>query len=84
MSRRGLPGLSPYGSRQVERVGDRALALRRAAGTPEELVCVTNHTPERVVLPRISGRDVLARRLWEPLRLEGLGYAWVRPRGRHG
>lgn len=83
-ARRGLPGLSPYGSQRVEPLDDRVLALRRAAGTPDELFCVTNVTPERVVLPQVSGRDVLTGRLWDPLRLEGFGYAWVRTRDRHG
>jgi hypothetical protein len=56
-------------------------AVRRAAGTPHELLCVTNVTGESVPLLHVSGTDVLTGWDVAPLALEPWGYAWVRPQG---
>jgi hypothetical protein len=53
-------------------------AVRRAAGTPHQLLCVTNVTGKRVPLPDVSGTDVLTGAEVAPLTLEPWGYAWVR------
>jgi len=78
-ARRGQPAFSPFGTQEVEECDCRVLVLRRAAGTPDELVCATNVTDEPVVLEAISGTDVITGQKHGPLRLPAFGYAWVRP-----
>ena len=78
--RRQHEAFSPFGSQRVERLDDRVFALRRAAGTPDELLCVTNVTAETVTLGSVLGHDVLTDRPVEPLTLGPWGYAWVRPK----
>jgi sucrose phosphorylase len=70
---------SPYGEQQVEDHDPRVFVVRRAPGTPEELVCATNVTGQPVTLPRVSGVDVLSGLECLPLTLPAYGYAWVRP-----
>jgi sucrose phosphorylase len=77
--RRGQPGLSPYGAQQVEQLDDRVLALRRAAGTPHELLCVTNVSDRPVTMPEVSGYDVVSGNRVDGLTLEPWGFAWLRP-----
>ena len=77
-TRRTQPALSPYGTQSVEAHDDRVLVLRRGAGTPDELVCVTNVTAVPVVLERVSGIDVLTGQVHRSLRLPAYGYAWLR------
>ncbi|MEJ7629224.1 MAG: alpha-amylase family glycosyl hydrolase [Nocardioidaceae bacterium] len=77
--RRQHVAFSPFGTQRVETLDERVLVLRRAVGTPEELVCVTNVTAETVTLPTVRGHDVLTGRTAEPLTLGPWGYAWVRP-----
>ena len=77
-SRRGQPALSPYGAQAVEAHDDRVLVLRRGAGTPDELVCVTNVTASRWCSTG-RGTDVLTGAEHRPLRLGPYGYAWLRP-----
>ena len=79
--RRQHEAFSPFGAQQVEHLDDRVFAVRRAAGTTHELLCVTNVTGERVPLPDVSGTDVLTGLDVAPLALEPWGYAWVRPQG---
>jgi len=77
--RRRHEAFSPFGTQDVELLDDRVLALRRAAGTPHELLCVTNVTAGTVHLPTGRGHDVLTGRDCDPLVLGPWGYAWVRP-----
>ncbi len=77
--RRRHEAFSPYGTQQVVSLDDRVVALRRAAGTPDELFCVANVTGQSLTLPTVHGRDVLTGRAVEPLTLGPWGYAWVRP-----
>jgi glucosylglycerate phosphorylase len=78
--RRRHEAFSPFGAQQVEHLDDRVFAVRRAAGTPHELLCVTNVTGERVPLLDVSGTDVLTGLDVVPLTLEPWGYAWVSSR----
>ncbi|MGN8554168.1 UNVERIFIED_CONTAM: alpha-amylase family glycosyl hydrolase [Microbacterium sp. SLM126] len=77
--RRGLPAFSPFADQTVERLDPRAFVVRRASGTPEEVVAVINVSDEIVELPALSGRDVLSGREVTALRLEPFGFAWLRP-----
>jgi len=77
--RRRHEAFSPFGTQDVERLDDRVLALRRAARTADELLCVTNVTSDTVALPTVTGHDVLTGRACEPLILGPWGHAWVRP-----
>jgi sucrose phosphorylase len=81
-ARRGHAAFSPYGTQQVEEHGAGVFAVRRAAGTADELLCVANVRGEPVVLPEVAGVDVVTGRRHDPLVLEPYGYAWVRPDGR--
>ena len=76
--RRTQPALSPYADQRVERLDDRVLALRRAAGTPDELLCVTNVTGGSVVLPGLSGHDVVTGGRVDGVVLPPWGFAWLR------
>jgi glycosidase len=82
-ARRRQPAFSPYGTQLVEASDPRVLVLRRAAGTPDEVVCVTNVTAEPVELD-VTGTDVITGDEHRPLRLPAFGYAWVRPDGAGG
>jgi glucosylglycerate phosphorylase len=77
--RRGQEAFSPFGTQQVESLDNRVVALRRAANTPDELLCITNVTSFPVSLPAVSGVDVLTGSTAEPLTLGPWGYAWIRP-----
>lgn len=77
--RRKHQAFSPYGSQRVETYDTRALVVRRAPDTPDELICVTSVTDQPVTLPQISGVDVISGQQHEMLRLPAYGYAWVRP-----
>ena len=78
-TRRREPAFTPYGSQQVEDHGPGLVVLRRAAGTPHELVCVASVRPEPVTVETISGTDVLTGLHHEPLVLPPYGHAWIRP-----
>ena len=77
--RRRHEAFSPFGTQQVEHLDDRVFAVRRGDGTADELLCVTNVTGETVLLPGVTGRDVLTDSDVAPLILGPWGYAWVRP-----
>jgi sucrose phosphorylase len=77
--RRRHEAFSPFGTQQVESFDNRVFAVRRAAGSPAELLCVTNVTGSTVTLPEVIGRDVLTGRDVVPLTLGAWAYAWVRP-----
>jgi sucrose phosphorylase len=70
---------APYGSQHVENHDHRAFVARRAVGTPDEIVCATNVTSDRVTLPRLSGTDVISGEEFSPLVLPPYGFAWLRP-----
>jgi glucosylglycerate phosphorylase len=76
--RRTQPGLSPYAAQQVEALDPRVFAVRRAAGTDDEIVCVTNVSGEHVDLPGLRGTDVVSGRQADGVTLAPFGYAWVR------
>lgn len=79
LHRRGLAGFSPFASQQVELLDPRAFVIRRAAGTPDEIVAAINVSPDPVSLPTISGVDVISGRAIERLELAPFAFAWVRP-----
>ncbi|WP_210505444.1 alpha-amylase family glycosyl hydrolase [Naasia sp. SYSU D00057] len=79
-TRRGLPGFSPFADQAVEEHDERVLVVRRAAGTPHELVAAVNVSAEEVHLPALGGVDVLTGTRHEGgLRLPPHGYAWLVP-----
>lgn len=73
------PAFSPFGTQQVEHWDDRVLALRRAAGTADELLCLANVSGDTVTLAGVVGHDVLTDSPVAPLTLGPWGYAWVKP-----
>jgi len=74
------PGFSPYAAQEVESLlEDRVLALRRAAGTPDELLCLTNVTGQALPVPDVSGYDVVTECWTSNLVLGPWGFAWLRP-----
>lgn len=79
--RRQHEAFSPFGTQRVEPLDDRVFALRRGAGTADELLCLTNVTAEPITLPAVHGHDVLTDRTCQPLVLDPWGYAWLRPLG---
>ncbi|MDL5350982.1 sugar phosphorylase [Microbacterium sp. zg-YB36] len=76
-ARRGLPGLSPFAAQRVERLDERVVVIRRAAGTPDEVVAVTNVSGDHLELPALSGTDVLTGIHHHGVRLGPHGYAWL-------
>ncbi|MGL5819132.1 MAG: sugar phosphorylase [Phycicoccus sp.] len=71
------PGFSPYASQSVDDLDDRVIAIRRAAGTSDELLSVTNVSGRTVALD-VAGEDVLTGRTVGPLVLPPYGFAWLR------
>lgn len=79
--RREHPAFSPYGTQEVADLDDRVFAVRRGAGTPDELLCIANVTGERVTLDGVVGLDVVTGSTVSPLELAPYGFAWIRPLG---
>jgi sucrose phosphorylase len=79
--RRTLPGFSPFADQAVEHLDPRAFVVRRAAGTPDEIVAAVNVSAETVQLPLV-GTDLISGRQVERLELEPFGFAWLRPSAR--
>jgi sucrose phosphorylase len=77
--RRTLPGFSPYVDQRVEHLDPRALVLRRAAGTVDEVVAAINVSSEPVHLPSLRGRDALTGEHCDGLTLGPYAYAWLLP-----
>lgn len=77
--RRTLPGFSPFATQTVEELDERVFAVRRAAGTEDEIVAVVNVSDEHVPLHTVAGRDVITGREHDGLTLPPFGYVWVRP-----
>lgn len=78
--RRELSAFSPFAGQQVERLDPRAFVVRRAAGTPGEIVAAVNVSHEEVELPSLKGVDVLTGRHADGITLAPFGYAWLRTR----
>ena len=76
--RRGQPAFSPFGTQRVEHLDDRVFAVRRGAGTADELLCVTNVTGDTVTLPDVTGYDVVSGTAVDPAELGPWGYVWLR------
>lgn len=78
--RRTLPGLSPFADQSVERLDDRVLVVRRAAGTPDEVVAAINVSADEVEIAGLSGRDAITGDRHDgTLRLAPHAYAWLLP-----
>ena len=76
--RRGMPGFSPFAEQAVEPLDPRVLAVRRAAGTAEEVLALVNVSDEAVELADVEGVDVLTGTRHERgVRLEPHGYVWL-------
>lgn len=76
--RAGQPGFDPFASQHVDVVDGRALVVRRAAGTGDEIVAITNVSAEPVSLDGFAGVDVLTgERHTDPV-LPPHGYLWLR------
>jgi glycosidase len=78
-TRRAQPAFTPYGDQQVEELDDRVFAVRRAAGTGDELLSITNVTGEPVALEDVGGHDVITGKEHGSLHLDPWGYVWLRP-----
>lgn len=77
--RAAQPGFDPFAPQEVTVVADRVLVVRRAAGTPDEVVAVTNVSADPVPLPGFSGTDVLTGTRHADPVLPPHGYLWLRP-----
>lgn len=78
-TRRELAGFSPFADQRIETLDPRVFVVRRAAGTPNEVVAAVNVSDETVTLPSLSGRDVISGRAVEGLELGPFEFAWLRP-----
>ncbi|MGL5849606.1 MAG: alpha-amylase, partial [Phycicoccus sp.] len=65
----------------VENLDDRVVAIRRAAGSSDEILSVTNVSGRAVALD-VAGHDVLTGRAVRGLTLPPYGFAWLRNPGR--
>jgi sucrose phosphorylase len=77
--RRSLPGFSPFADQRVEKLDDRLFAVRRAAGTGDEVLAVVNVSEDSVAVPTVVGVDAITGRRHDGLNLEPFGFAWLRP-----
>lgn len=75
--RRGMPAFSPFAAQEVEFLDERALVVRRAAGTDDEIVAVVNVSDETVVLGTLRGVDLLSGERHDGLTLPPFGYVWL-------
>lgn len=78
-TRRRLPAFSPFADQRVEELDPRVFVVHRAAGTDDEVVAAINVSGESVVLPSLTGVDVLSGGEVDGLELAPFGYAWIRP-----
>jgi glycosidase len=78
--RRTLPAFSPFADQRVELLDPRAFVVRRAVGTPDEVIAAINVSDETVPLPSLAGFDVISGRSFSGIDLEPFGYVWLRPR----
>jgi glucosylglycerate phosphorylase len=77
--RREEPAFSPFAAQEVVALDDRVLALRRAGGTPHEILSLTNVSADPVELIGLEGTDVLTGRSHSgAVVLPAHGVAWLR------
>lgn len=77
--RRQLPAFSPFADQRIEFLDPRVLVIRRAGGTPNEVVAAINVSNETISLPSLAGTDVISDRSLSGVDLEPFGYVWLRP-----
>ncbi|WP_158374574.1 alpha-amylase family glycosyl hydrolase [Cellulosimicrobium cellulans] len=77
--RASQPGFDPFAPQDVTVVSERVLVVRRAAGTPDEVVAVTNVSADEVPLAGFAGTDVLTGTRHADPVLPPHGYLWLRP-----
>lgn len=77
--RSGQPAFDPFAPQRVEVLAGRALVVRRAAGTPDEVVAITNVSGEPVSLTGLSGTDLITGERRDDAVLPPYGYVWLRP-----
>ncbi|MFS0894656.1 sugar phosphorylase [Microbacterium sp. 179-I 3D3 NHS] len=75
--RRGTPAFSPFASQRIERIDDRVLVVRRAAGTADEVVAAVNVSDETVEVATLRGTDLLTGTHHDGLVLEPFGFVWL-------
>ncbi|MET0934235.1 MAG: alpha-amylase family glycosyl hydrolase [Mycetocola sp.] len=78
--RRELPAFSPFADQRVEVLDPRAFVVRRAWGTPNEVIAAINVSDETVSLPSLAGTDLISGRSSDGITLKPFGYVWLRPR----
>ncbi|MET0842750.1 MAG: alpha-amylase family glycosyl hydrolase [Mycetocola sp.] len=78
--RRELPAFSPFADQRVEVLDPRVFVVRRAVGTPNEVIAAINVSDETVSLPSLAGTDVISGRSSDGIELKPFGYVWLRPR----
>lgn len=76
--RAAQPGFAPFTPQEVSVVDGRAMVVRRAAGTPDEIVAVTNVSDVPVALPGVVGTDVLTGQTVTDPVLSAHEFVWVR------
>ncbi|WP_371869994.1 alpha-amylase family glycosyl hydrolase [Mycetocola zhadangensis] len=77
--RRELPAFSPFADQQIEVLDPRVFVVRRAAGTPNEVIAAINVSDETVSLPSLAGTDVISGRSSNGIELKPFGYVWLIP-----
>lgn len=77
--RRELPAFSPFADQRIEFLDPRVFVVRRAAGTPNEVIAAINVSDETVSLPSLAGTDVISGRSSDGIELEPFGYVWLTP-----
>lgn len=80
-TRRALPAFSPFADQRIETLDPRVFVVRRAPGTPDEVIAAVNVSAETVALPSLSGHDVISGRAIDALELDPFGFVWLRPFG---
>jgi glycosidase len=75
--RRGTAGFSPFASQEIVTLDERVFAVRRAAGTADEVLAVVNVSTEPVDLPMLTGRDLLTGASHDGLALAPFSYVWL-------
>jgi glycosidase len=78
--RRTLPAFSPFADQRVEFLDPRVLVVRRAAGTPDEVIAAINVSSDTVSLPSLAGMDAISGRSFDGINLKPFGYVWLRTR----
>lgn len=75
--RRGVAAFSPFAAQKIDRLDERVLVVRRAAGTDDEVVAVVNVSDETVPLESLRGTDLLTGERHDGLLLPPFGYVWL-------